>query len=95
MNKINLSNKYLEPIYHFMSRLGKFEWRIYEALILVVGGVWGTINLTDEVLEGDTHAMDRRLLRRWKGSGLAEGRHPGAHRHWMRATRRHCRHQTR
>ncbi|MCB8929390.1 MAG: phosphatase PAP2 family protein [Ardenticatenaceae bacterium] len=62
MNKINLSNKYLEPIYHFMSRLGKFEWRIYEALILVVGGVWGTINLTDEVLEGDTHAMDRRLL---------------------------------
>lgn len=63
MDKLETANtRFLRPFYRFMSRLGHYEWRILVALVLIVGGVWLTINLTDEVLEGDTHAIDERLL---------------------------------
>lgn len=63
MDKIDTPDlKFLRPFYQFMSYLGQYEWRILVALLLIMGGIWLTINLTDEVLEGETHALDEQLL---------------------------------
>lgn len=63
MDKIDTPDfKVLRPFYQFMSYLGQYEWRILVALLLIMGGIWLTINLTDEVLEGETHALDEQLL---------------------------------
>ncbi len=63
MDKIDAPDlKFLRPFYQVMSHLGQSEWRILVALLLIVGGIWLTIELTDEVLEGETHALDERLL---------------------------------
>lgn len=63
MDKIDAPDlKFLRPFYRLMSRLGQYEWRILVALLLIVGGVWLTINLAEEVSEGDTHTIDQALL---------------------------------
>ena len=62
MNKTDHLTTFLNPFYRLMSRLGQYEWRILVALFLIVGGTWLTINLADEVLEGDTHAIDEALI---------------------------------
>ncbi len=63
VDKIDVPDlKFLRPFYQLMSHLGQYEWRILVALLLIVGGVWLTINLAEEVSEGDTHTIDRALL---------------------------------
>jgi undecaprenyl-diphosphatase len=63
VDKIDAADlKFLRPFYQFMSYLGQYEWRILVALLLIVGGIWLTVELTDEVLEGETHALDEQLL---------------------------------
>lgn len=43
-------------------RMMRMELTILLAIVLVAGGVWGFIGLAEEVLDGDTHAFDERLL---------------------------------
>ncbi|MBK8905200.1 MAG: phosphatase PAP2 family protein [Anaerolineaceae bacterium] len=62
MDKTDSLTTFLNPFYRLMSRLGHYEWRILLALFLIMGGIWLTINLTSEVLEGDTHTIDQELL---------------------------------
>lgn len=50
------------PIIRFMHWLGQYELTILVAAVLVVGGLWIFIDLADEVVEGETHAIDTRIL---------------------------------
>lgn len=61
-SKSNFLETILNPVYDLMSRMGLHEWRILAVIILVTGGIWLTVTLTGEVLEGDTHALDRSIL---------------------------------
>jgi hypothetical protein len=55
VDKIDVPDlKFLRPFYQLMSHLGQYEWRILVALLLIVGGVWLTINLAEEVLRRAT-----------------------------------------
>lgn len=40
----------------------RYEITILIALVIIAGGAWGFIVLADEVIEGDTHALDEQLL---------------------------------
>ncbi len=54
-------------------------------LLVVVGGTWGFIELADEVLEGDTQAVDEAVLRALRsGEGLGEPAGPS----WLREAAR-------
>lgn len=44
-------------------RLGGFEPLVLVAAALVIAGTWGFISLADEVLEGETRAIDRKVVR--------------------------------
>lgn len=43
-------------------RMGAHEVGILMVTLLVVGGIWLFIELADEVIEGDTHAFDEKLM---------------------------------
>lgn len=43
--------------------LGGFEPLVLLALALVIAAIWGFISLADEVIEGETHAIDRQVVR--------------------------------
>lgn len=43
-------------------RVGRYEFTILLALLLVVGGAWGFVTLAGEVMEGETHAFDEKIL---------------------------------
>lgn len=45
-----------------MSRLGRHELAILTSLTLIVGGLWGFIELADEIAERETHAFDEAIL---------------------------------
>lgn len=45
-----------------MIRLGSREPLILVVVLLVAAGVWGFAELTDEVIEGETHAFDKAVL---------------------------------
>lgn len=50
------------------------------ALVLILGAIWGFAELADEVLEGDTHALDEALLLALRdGADLSDPIGPG----WM------------
>src|SRR5882757_5523990 len=50
------------PINHFLSWLAGHELTVLLALAAFAFGVWMFAALADEVMEGGTQAMDRRLL---------------------------------
>jgi undecaprenyl-diphosphatase len=43
--------------------LGPIELRVLIPLLIVVGGIWGFIEIADEVLEGETQRFDERVNR--------------------------------
>jgi undecaprenyl-diphosphatase len=43
-------------------RLARRELALLLALVLAAGAIWGFAELTDEVLEGETHAFDESIL---------------------------------
>lgn len=45
-----------------MSRLGRHELAILTSLVLIGGGLWGFIELADEIAEQETHAFDEAIL---------------------------------
>ncbi len=42
--------------------LARLEWPILLLVLVLAGAVWGFAELADEVVEGDTHAVDRMIL---------------------------------
>ncbi len=67
---MNIIDKHAESADRFQAgvisrlskRLGIHELGILIISLLVVGGVWLFIELADEVIEGDTHAFDEKLI---------------------------------
>lgn len=57
----------LSSIGSYVSRtakwLGGFEPLVLLAIGLVIAAVWGFISLADEVIEGETHHLDRQVVR--------------------------------
>ncbi|MFC4174417.1 phosphatase PAP2 family protein [Microvirga sp. GCM10011540] len=43
-------------------QIGRAEWPILLASLAAAGAIWAFVELADEVVEGSTHAIDRRLL---------------------------------
>ena len=56
------SNNNFRPLHNLMSRMGYREWRILVAVILILGGIWLTVAVASEVMEGDTETLDRGVL---------------------------------
>ncbi|HEV7367981.1 phosphatase PAP2 family protein [Arenibaculum sp.] len=52
----------LDRIGRRLRRFGRHEVGLLLALMLVAGALWGFIALADEVVEGETHRIDRMLL---------------------------------
>lgn len=42
--------------------IGQHELAVLLAFVLIVGGIWATVNLADEVVEGDTQQIDMNIL---------------------------------
>lgn len=42
--------------------LVQIELGVFAALLLIVGGIWGFVEIADEVLEGETRALDKKIL---------------------------------
>jgi hypothetical protein len=40
----------------------RFEFWTLAAITLIAGGIWGFVEVADEVVEGESHAVDARLL---------------------------------
>lgn len=53
-------------VYHrvveLLTRLGHYERLMLVMLALVLAGIWGFVELADEVMEGATHALDETIL---------------------------------
>jgi undecaprenyl-diphosphatase len=49
-------------IRHAIDFLGSHTGSVLVALLIIVAGLWGFVELTDEVVEGETHAFDHRLI---------------------------------
>jgi undecaprenyl-diphosphatase len=49
----------LQTVWRFIRR---FEARVLVGLILVAGALWGFLSLADEMAEGETRAIDERLI---------------------------------
>ncbi len=47
---------------HWIRKPGRQELAILVAVILLAGGAWAFIELTEYVMEGDTHALDEKVL---------------------------------
>ena len=45
-----------------MTSLGRHELAILITLVLIAGGIWGFVELADEVVAGETDAFDRTIL---------------------------------
>ena len=43
-------------------RFARYELTILIAIVVIAGGAWAFVVLADEVIEGDTHAIDEKLL---------------------------------
>jgi undecaprenyl-diphosphatase len=41
---------------------GLREWPVLAAALLIIGAIWGFVELADEVIEGDTHRLDQMIL---------------------------------
>lgn len=54
--------KDLSFIIDWMRRLGRHEPAVLVAVLIIAGSLWGFAKLSDEVIEGDTHAVDRKLI---------------------------------
>jgi undecaprenyl-diphosphatase len=57
-------------IRRFIEWLGSHGWLVLTANLIVVAGIWGFIELLDEVREGDTERFDAwavRLMSQWHG----------------------------
>ncbi len=55
-------SKGLDVIQRFLTWVGSHERHVLIALMLAAWGVWGFVELAEEVLEGDTASVDERLL---------------------------------
>lgn len=62
MNKETSRTDAFDPAGRVIRRLKQHEWTILLAVILIVGGLWLTESLAEEVTEGATHEVDRALL---------------------------------
>lgn len=62
MNQNPLRTDVFAPVHQAISRLGQYEWTILLAVILIIGGIWLTEAVAEEVTEGATHEIDRRIL---------------------------------
>lgn len=62
MQQADNTNRVLQAFYDAMARLGRYEWRILLVVALIIGGLWLALTVTEEVVEGDTHEIDRQLL---------------------------------
>jgi len=49
-------------LYRWMTRLGRHELRSLVLLALVLGSIWVFAKLAGEVMEGETHAFDEKVL---------------------------------
>jgi undecaprenyl-diphosphatase len=47
---------------HRIGRLARQEWRVLAVLLLIVAAIWVFVEVADEVVEGETHALDTRLI---------------------------------
>ncbi len=54
--------KGLSVIIDWMRRLGRHEPAVLVAVLIITGSLWGFAKLSDEVIEGETHAVDRKLI---------------------------------
>jgi undecaprenyl-diphosphatase len=53
---------FFQPIRDALSRVDNYEWRVLIAVALILGGIWLTASVAEEVVEGDAHAVDKMLL---------------------------------
>lgn len=58
-----------EQIKNAWHLFGRIELWVLTLLLLIVGGVWGFIELADEVMEGETRALDRKILLSLRSTG--------------------------
>jgi undecaprenyl-diphosphatase len=59
MNRLSKGPAYLHRLFHW---LGGYSGITLLALALLIGAVWGFVELADEVLEGETRALEEKLL---------------------------------
>jgi undecaprenyl-diphosphatase len=62
MEQLDQPTDIFHSLHRFMTNLGRNEWRLLLALALIVGGVWLTAAVAEEVVEGDAHTIDRAIL---------------------------------
>ena len=55
-------NRPLHRLWKFVDYLLRHEAAVLIAVAIIVFGIWGFVNLADEVLEGDTRGFDERVL---------------------------------
>lgn len=53
---------FLASVARALSRLNLPEPLVLIVVIVIAGGIWGFIELAEEMLEGDTKAFDRNLI---------------------------------
>lgn len=58
--------KWIEP---FRARAAEFDFLVLVVICVVVGGVWAFVELADEVIEGETEAIDRWMLLSMREAG--------------------------
>lgn len=51
-----------DPLHGALRQLGRHEWTILVAVVLIIGGLWLTEVVAEEVTEGTTHEIDRTIL---------------------------------
>ncbi|MFZ0724427.1 MAG: phosphatase PAP2 family protein [Desulfobacterales bacterium] len=56
------AKKGLAVIIDWMRRLGRHEPAVLMVVLIIAGSLWGFVKLSDEVIEGETHAVDRKLI---------------------------------
>lgn len=59
INRFHKSSGYFGNLFHW---LGGYSGTTLLILALLTGTIWGFVELADEVLEGETNALDERLL---------------------------------
>lgn len=59
INRLHKSTGYFSNLFHW---LGGYSGTTLLVLALLTGTIWGFVELADEVLEGETNALDERLL---------------------------------
>jgi undecaprenyl-diphosphatase len=56
------SQNFFEKLLELMGWLGRYERAALISLAVVTAGVWGFVELTDEVMEGTTEPLDRAIV---------------------------------